>query len=102
MLEKNVTQAELSKRTGITQSSLSDYIKGKYSPKQDKIDLIARALGVSPAYLMDWDDTEGLEEAKAKIEAVIEKTKKGVYLWHDVQEPTSNALSFRIFALNTD
>jgi len=47
--EKQMTQTELSRLTGITQSSLSDYINGKYKPKQDKIDAIAKALGVSPA-----------------------------------------------------
>ena len=57
MEEKEITQADISRATNITQSSLSDYIKGKYSPKQDKVDLIAQALGVSPAYLMGWDDT---------------------------------------------
>ena len=58
MKAKDINQSELSRRTGITQSSLSDYIKGKYSPKQDKIDLIAKALGTTPSYLMGWADIE--------------------------------------------
>jgi len=49
MNEKGITQTDLSKLTGITQSSISDYITGKYNPKQDKIDLISKALGVRPS-----------------------------------------------------
>ena len=56
MEDKGITQADISRLTNITQSSLSDYIKGKYSPKQDKIDLIAQALRVSPSYLMGLDN----------------------------------------------
>lgn len=55
---KDITQTELSKITGITQSSISDWLNGKYSPKQDKIDILAKALGVSPAYLMGWEDDD--------------------------------------------
>lgn len=53
---KDISQAELSRMTGIRQSSLSGYMLGTYEPKQDKIGIIARALGVSPAYLMGWDE----------------------------------------------
>lgn len=57
MLEKlNLTQADLAKATGIRASSISDYLSGKYDPKQDKIYLIAKALNVSPAWLMGIED----------------------------------------------
>lgn len=55
---KDITQTELSNITGITQSSISDWLNGKYLPKQDKIDILAKALGVSPAYLMGWEDDD--------------------------------------------
>lgn len=58
MNDLGVTQAELSKRTGIGQSSLSAYMMGKYEPKQDNIGKIARALGVAPSYLLGWDDEQ--------------------------------------------
>lgn len=94
MDEKGITQADISRVTNITQSSLSDYIKGKYSPKQDKIDLIAQALHVSPAYLMGWEDeknetpttvaahaTDDLtEEEQEKVNEYIQflKSKRGL------------------------
>ena len=57
MSERKITQSELSKRTGIRQSSISDYLNGRYEPKQDKIYLIAQTLGVSPSWLLGYDET---------------------------------------------
>lgn len=50
--ERKLTQSELAQKSGITQSSISDYINGKYEPKQDKVDAIASALNVSPSFLV--------------------------------------------------
>ena len=49
--EHNMTQAELSEKTGIRPSSISDWINGKYTPKQDKRNLVAKALKVNPECL---------------------------------------------------
>jgi len=57
MSERKITQSELSKRTGIRQSSISDWLNGRYEPKQDKIYLIAQSLGVSPSWLLGYDET---------------------------------------------
>lgn len=57
MNEKGITQAELSKRTGIRASSISDYLNNRYEPKQDKIYLIAEALSVNPGWLSGRDDS---------------------------------------------
>ena len=50
-----MSMADVSKRTGISRSSLSEYAKGKFIPKQDKVYLISKALDVSPAWLMGFD-----------------------------------------------
>lgn len=55
-----VSKSELSRRTGISNSSISEYLSGKYSLKQDKIYLIATALNVSPAWLMGFGDTPAI------------------------------------------
>lgn len=52
---RDIKQAELSRLTGIRASSLSDYLNGKYVPKQDKIDLLARALNITPSWLLGYD-----------------------------------------------
>lgn len=54
--ERDISQSDLARRSGIRQSSISDYLTGKYDPKQDKIDAIAAALGVSPTWLMGGVD----------------------------------------------
>lgn len=58
MAQKDISGAELARRSGIRASSISDYLTGKYAPKQDKIDLMAQALGVSPAWLMGYDNAK--------------------------------------------
>ena len=52
MDEKNMTSAELCRITGIGKSAISAYRSGKYLPKQNNTYFIAKALGVSPAWLM--------------------------------------------------
>lgn len=55
MSQREITAAELSRRSGIRASSISDYLNGKYEPKQDNIDKMAHALNVTPAWLMGYD-----------------------------------------------
>ncbi len=56
---KNTTCAQIAQKTGIYESTLSNYKKGKYAPKQDKLELIARALNVSIPWLMGADVSIG-------------------------------------------
>lgn len=55
MSERNISQSELSRRTGIGRNSISDYLKGKYEAKQDKVFELAKALNVNEAWLMGFD-----------------------------------------------
>ena len=55
MAERDMTQSELSRLTGIRVSSISDYLRGIYEAKQDKVFQIAEALRVNPAWLMGLD-----------------------------------------------
>ena len=63
---KNITQTELCKRTGIPKSAMSQYIKGNFEPKQDRIYLIAKALNISEAWLMGYDVSMHKEENTKK------------------------------------
>ena len=77
--EKNITQSELSKITGIGKSSLTAYLKGEYNPKQDKIYKIAKALDVPVFYLTDWEEYDkktNLSELKTDIEIYSLLSKK--------------------------
>lgn len=55
LIETNTKQSELCRRTGIPKSAMSQYIKGSFEPKQDRIYKIAEALNVSEAWLMGFD-----------------------------------------------
>ena len=52
---RNIKATELSEKTGIAKSSLSEYINGKYEAKQDGVYLLAKALNVNEAWLMGGD-----------------------------------------------
>lgn len=57
LLNKNgMKPADLSRKTNIRASSISDWLTGKYTPKQDKIAIIADAFGVSAAWLMGYEN----------------------------------------------
>lgn len=64
--EKGITASELSEASGVDKPSLSNYINGKYEPKQDKVYKLARALGVDPGWLMT-----GEEPRKVKLQTGI-------------------------------
>lgn len=49
---RNISQAEIVKRTGIGKSSISTYLSGEYEPKQRNIYKICEVLNVSEAWLM--------------------------------------------------
>lgn len=52
----DMTAAELSRRTGISEGSISQYLKGTVLAKQDKVYAISKTLSVSPEWLMAFDD----------------------------------------------
>ncbi|KMK52758.1 HTH-type transcriptional regulator PrtR [Fructobacillus sp. EFB-N1] len=64
---KKVKSAELSKLTGIGKSSISQWLSGQYSAKQDKIFIIAKALNVNPSWLIGADVPMTNESTPEKI-----------------------------------
>ena len=52
---RNMTQADLCRKTGIKKSAMSQYCNGGLVPRQDRTFLIAAALDVSEAWLMGFD-----------------------------------------------
>ena len=52
---RNMKQTDLCSSTGIPKSAISQYIKGSFEPKQDRIFLMAKALNVSEAWLMGYE-----------------------------------------------
>ena len=52
---KNINQADLCQRTGIPKSSMSMYLSGERSPRQNRLSQIAESLNISEAWLMGYD-----------------------------------------------
>ena len=52
---RGIKAIELSKMTDINNSAISQYIKGTYEPKQDRIEIMAKALNVNEGWLMGLD-----------------------------------------------
>lgn len=64
LLQKyGVTPYKISKETGITQSTLSDWKRGKSTPKQDKLQKIADYFGVPLSYLLTGKMEEEIKES---------------------------------------
>lgn len=51
-----ITQAELSRRSGISRASITDYLKGKYKAKQRAIFALAQALDVDAFWLLGYQN----------------------------------------------
>ena len=56
--EYGVTAYKVAKEAGVSQSMLSEWKKGVYTPKQDKLKKIADYFGVTVDYLMGNENTE--------------------------------------------
>lgn len=52
---RQMTQAELSKESGISKSSISRYLSGAWEGKQDAVYALSKVLNVNEAWLMGYD-----------------------------------------------
>ena len=56
MNQKELSQKDLSKMSGVSEPSLSRYLRGEIVPRMDVVVNVAKALGVSQNYLLGGDD----------------------------------------------
>lgn len=91
---RNVKPAELSKLTNIGKSSISQWLSGKYSAKQDKIFVIAKALNVNPSWLIGANVPLSNETLPDKIfnlsSKLDEKRQNNVYNYAEQQYNEQN------------
>lgn len=52
---KNINQVDLCQRTGIPKSSMSMYLSGERSPRQNRLSQIAEKFNISEAWLTGYD-----------------------------------------------
>lgn len=61
---RNKKAVDVCRVTGLSSALISQYLTGKFEPKNDKAVIIANYLNVSPAWLLGWtDDDKGSDEA---------------------------------------
>ena len=68
--KKGVKNADVSRATGISNMTLSDWKRGKSVPKADKMQKIAEFLNVSVDYLMTGEEKEVPTFSKEHIELI--------------------------------
>lgn len=64
--EKGLKNSDIAKATGISNMTLSDWKRGKSTPKQDKLKLIADYFGVSVDYLITGAEPDAVENVVAE------------------------------------
>ena len=100
--ELNITMKELSKKVGVSESTISRWESGDIANmKRDKIVLLADALSISPSVIMGWNDNaqsspqlrddelsllEGYNKLDAIDQAELRGTLRGLLLSEKYQK----------------
>lgn len=72
-----MTQREFSRRTGIAQSSISDWKRKKTNPVSEKILIICKVLEVSPYELLGATDSNGARNNPSEMLLVEKDSELG-------------------------
>ncbi|QFJ53931.1 helix-turn-helix domain-containing protein [Pseudobutyrivibrio xylanivorans] len=78
--ESNLTQKEFSERTGIPQSTISDWRKKATNPSSDKILIICKTLNVTPEWLLSGVEEDGGRANKPEYYVVGKESEMGKLL----------------------
>ena len=70
-----MTQAELARRTGITERSIYNYEKNSRAPKIDVVERFAQALGVQPESLMEGMGALAASSPQEKMERALRQAQ---------------------------
>ncbi|MGX4600290.1 helix-turn-helix domain-containing protein [Faecalimicrobium sp. JNUCC 81] len=75
--ELDISYQDLANRTGLSKSTLQRYETGSIKNMPiDKLELIANALDLSPAYLMGWEEKENTKKINQNKDSIsIEEEK---------------------------
>ena len=65
---RRMTAADLARQSGVDKGAISHYLKGEFTPKSEAVGKMARALDVSPAWLLGFDVNMKGEVLQPKIE----------------------------------
>lgn len=76
--EKKMSQKEFAKRTGIAESSISDWKRKKTNPVSDKILIICEVLDVSPYDLLSGAEHTGNRSRDNETYIISKETELGM------------------------
>ena len=79
---RNIRPVDLSVKTGIPKSAISQYCSGSFSPKQKRLFLIAQALDVDEAWLMGLDVPMERQPDRPAAPTIAELSPSEQYLIH--------------------
>lgn len=74
---RGMSQKEFAERTGIAQSSISDWKRKKTNPVSDKILIICDVLGVTPYDLLTGTDGKGRRSNPSEILTITKDSEIG-------------------------
>lgn len=77
LTELNMTQKEFAKRTGIPETTVSDWKKKKTNPTAEKILIICKVLNVTPEWLLSGVEIHGTRSNKPNLIAIDTGTEVG-------------------------
>lgn len=75
--KRGMTQKEFGLRTGISQSSISDWKRKKTNPVSEKILIICKTLDVTPYELLGGTDGEGKRSNRSDVVLVEKESEEG-------------------------
>lgn len=82
-IERKMTLEDLAKSVGVSRQTIQRYESGVIGNiPSDKIELIARALDTSPAYLMGWEQIDSNFSGKEAPKEIYDKFKNNVSKFH--------------------
>ena len=78
--ELNMTQKEFARKTGIPQTTVSDWKKKKTNPVAEKILIICKVLGVTPEWLLSGVEIRGTRSNPVDWYAIDSGTDAGILI----------------------
>lgn len=98
---RGMKQVDLCSMTGIPKSAMSQYLKGTFEPKQDRIEAIARALNISEAWLMGYDNVSMERDSNQVSPSGVLSSSSAIYKTNDVRQNSFEEF-IQLFAKETE
>ena len=101
--ERKMTQKEFSNRTGIPQTTISDWRKKNTNPASDKILIICEVLGITPYELLSGVKEEGKRSNAVQYQVIVNGTEESMLLemYDSLERDAKNRLLGYLQALST-